>query len=101
MIIFSERLKKSREIKGYSQKEIAEYLGISQPYYGRFEKNTGEPNLEMLSKISEKLNVTIDYLLGFDREAGVISRNITIADDVEIEVIVRKKERSPIPDQEN
>ena len=64
MEVFSARLKWLREKNGITQKIMAEHLGISQPYYGRFEKNTGEPNLEALVKISSILNESTDFLLG-------------------------------------
>jgi len=101
MIIFSDRLKTLREQMKLSQEEMAAALGLSQSYYGRFERNKGEPNLMTLVRISEALNVSIDYLLGFDRDKGIIKKEITVVDDLEIEVIVRRKEKSPIPDQEN
>lgn len=64
MTIFSQRLKWLREKKGLTQKEIAEKLGISQQYYGRFEKGTGQPNLETLFKLRHILGESLDFLLG-------------------------------------
>lgn len=90
MEIFSERLKLMREKKGFSQNDMAEKLGISQSYYGRFERNKGEPNLEALAKIATVLEVNSDYLIGltdaqdtkknaeteFDRRISALERTI-------------------------
>lgn len=64
MMFFSQRLKWLREKKGLTQKEMAEKLGISQQYYGRFEKGTGQPNLETLYKLRHILGESLDFLLG-------------------------------------
>lgn len=64
MMIFSQRLKWLREKKGFTQKEMAEKLGISQQYYGRFEKGAGQPNLETLFKLRYILGESLDFLLG-------------------------------------
>lgn len=64
MEVFSARLKWARERIGYSQKEMAEMLGISQSYYFKFEKGTGEPNLETLAKLPSILNEDVDFFLG-------------------------------------
>lgn len=62
--IFSARLKWLRDKKGYSQKEMADLLGVSQPYYFKFEKGTGQPNLETLKKLPGVLGESLDFMIG-------------------------------------
>lgn len=38
--MFSERLKELRKNTGYTQKEIAEHIGTSQPSYQNWEKGS-------------------------------------------------------------
>lgn len=64
MEVFSARLKWLRELKGLSQQDMADKLTISQSYYGRFERNKGEPNLETLSKLPKILGQSIDFMIG-------------------------------------
>ena len=64
MKIFQERLKEMRKMLGYTQRYMAEQLGITQPSYIRYENGTSEPTLECLAKIAEVLDVSVDYLLG-------------------------------------
>ena len=57
------RIKEIREDKGYTQTEIAKMLGITQRNYSYFE--TGQTMLtdEILNKIANLYNTSIDYLL--------------------------------------
>ena len=64
MKIFQERLIEQRKLNQMTQRQIAEYLEISQPSYIRYEKGTAEPSLEKLAKIAEIFDVSVDYLLG-------------------------------------
>jgi len=64
MTIVSERLKQLRKEYKLSQKQVAEILGISESGYGYYEQGRNEPSIEMLNKLADRYNVTIDYLLG-------------------------------------
>ncbi len=64
MKVFQERLKELRKLFGYTQKEVANRLGITQPSYIRYENGTSEPTLQCLANISEIYDVSVDYLLG-------------------------------------
>ncbi len=57
------RIREIREDKGYTQTEIAKKLGITQRNYSYFE--TGQTMLteEILNKIANFYNTSIDYLL--------------------------------------
>lgn len=61
---FSERLKKLRKDSGFTQVDVAEKLGISQPAYASWERGIKKPTQENLVKIAQILNVSIDYLVG-------------------------------------
>ena len=64
MRIFQERLRETRLSCGLTQRQLAESLGISQPSYIRYENGSSEPTLENLAKLSDILDVSVDYLLG-------------------------------------
>ncbi len=67
--MLGEKIKKYREIKGITQAEIAELLGVSPATVSKYEAGTLEPNIESIKKISELFEVSIDKLLkddGFD-----------------------------------
>jgi len=64
MSIFSTRLRNTRKEKGFTQKTMAEYLGIQETSYQHYEYGKREPNHENTVKISNILGVSVDYLLG-------------------------------------
>lgn len=60
--IFCVRLK---ELRGdMFQEELAEELGISRATLSHLENGRQEPNLELLEKIADFFNVSVDYLIG-------------------------------------
>lgn len=64
MKIFQERLLEQRKLNNMTQTQVANYLGISQPSYIRYENGGSEPSFENLVKIADLFDVTTDYLLG-------------------------------------
>lgn len=61
---FSERLKNLRKQANFTQVEVAEKLGISQPAYASWERGVKKPTQDNLVKIAQILNVSVDYLVG-------------------------------------
>ena len=60
---FYENLRTIREDRGYTQKQIADILETTRQYYSDYENGKREPSLDMLNKMSEYFNVSIDYLI--------------------------------------
>lgn len=65
---FYDRLVYIRKKRGLTQKNLAEILNISPTCLNYWEKGKTEPNVEMIKKISESLDVSADYLLGLSEE---------------------------------
>lgn len=63
-----ENLKKIREEKGISQKELAEAVGIKPNTYNTYEKIGAEPKIDDLKKIAIYLNTSLDELCGMPPE---------------------------------
>ena len=63
---FSEILQDLREDRDISRKELAAYLNISLSTIGMYEQGRREPNIEMLIKIADYFNVSLDFLVGRD-----------------------------------
>jgi transcriptional regulator with XRE-family HTH domain len=61
--MFSAQLKKHRKNNGYTQKQLAEVVGVTQQAVAKWETNKALPDPEMLQKISSILNVMVDTLL--------------------------------------
>lgn len=62
--ILAERLKEKRAKKKFTQKDVAELLGISQSTYAYYESGRNEPDLETLKKIADIYETSLDYLAG-------------------------------------
>lgn len=58
------RLKELRIIKNISQQEIADYLHCTTASYSRYETGSRMPSADLLVKIADYFDVTLDYLLG-------------------------------------
>lgn len=63
---FNENLKRAREQRGYSQKEVAEKIGVAKSTYSLYESGNREPNVQTIKKLSDLLCVSADELLGID-----------------------------------
>lgn len=59
-----KRIKESRKLSGYTQKQVAGILLMTQQQYSRFENGIFELSYSQLIKISELFDVSVDYLLG-------------------------------------
>ncbi|WP_404988408.1 helix-turn-helix domain-containing protein [Clostridium culturomicium] len=82
MSILSDRLKSLRDEREIMQKEVAAYLNISTSAYGFYEQDKRTPTPEVLSKLADFYNVSVDYLLGITnvKNAYLSSNNITKKD---------------------
>lgn len=64
MVPFSIRLKEARKRKNLTQREMAEYLGITARSFQQYEGGKRRPDYETLVAIADHLDVTLDYLFG-------------------------------------
>lgn len=51
---------------GFSQKELAEQIGIKQNSYSDWENGKCKPNYEKLEKIADFFGVSLDWLFGIE-----------------------------------
>ena len=58
------RLRDLREDRDLKQRELAAYLGCSQRVYSNYELGQRDIPTDILIRLSEFYNVSIDYLLG-------------------------------------
>ena len=58
-----EKMKQLRELKGYTQKELAEKVYVTQSMIGRVEIGAVEPSLSLLGRIAESRGVETAELL--------------------------------------
>ena len=61
--MFSKRLNKTRKSKNITAQQMADLLNINIRSYRAYESSDRSPSLEMLVKIADILDISIDYLL--------------------------------------
>lgn len=59
-----ENIRNIRIDRGYTQKQIAEYLGISQNTYSQYEVGILNYPVDAIIKLAAFYSVSTDYLLG-------------------------------------
>ncbi len=67
-----KNLREARSEAGFTQKILAESIGISQQSYSDYENERTFPDEITLIKIANALNVSVDYLLGRTDELGAM-----------------------------
>ena len=65
--MFNNRLKELRAKAGLKQSQLGEKVGVSASTIGMYEQGRRSPDREMLIKLSNVFNVSVDYLLGNDK----------------------------------
>lgn len=66
-------LKAAREKAGLTQIELAEKAGVTRAYYADVERGRYTPSLRVLSKLSEILNIDLNFLKENDGNTSKMS----------------------------
>jgi transcriptional regulator with XRE-family HTH domain len=61
-----ERIKKIREARGLSQKEIANMIKMDQSQYSKLEKDKTDPSVSTLAKVAKALGIQLSELFAND-----------------------------------
>lgn len=76
---FGERLVYARENNGMNQKQLAEALEITPTRLNYWEKDKRQPDVPMIRRLAEVLEVSADYLIGLDVKDSPSSEALRIA----------------------
>lgn len=68
------KLKKLRELRNFTQKYMAEQLGMTQQNYSKMEKSENEFSKERIAKLAQILDIDINKINSFD-EKVIFSNN--------------------------
>ena len=74
---FSQKLKKLRLSKNYSQQALADKLSVTKSLISSYEQDLRLPSLDMLIKISTEFGVSTDYLLNLERQKTINVERLT------------------------
>lgn len=63
------RIRAFRKLKGYTQTELADLLGVSIAIVGTIERGTRRPDTRMLKRIADALGIDQDELIPMEARA--------------------------------
>lgn len=69
-LTLSERMRIIRHLRGISQKEAAEAAGITQNAMSFYEKNKRTPGVDVVIKLAQLYNCSLDWLCGLSEIIG-------------------------------
>jgi len=82
---FGEKLRKVRERKGFTLKDVARKAGVSESLISQIERDKISPAIDTLLKLIEVLEVDIDYIFSdFKKE-----RNVVLVKKEEVDKIIQ------------
>ncbi|MCL2202657.1 MAG: helix-turn-helix domain-containing protein [Defluviitaleaceae bacterium] len=80
MATFSERLKEIRKARGVTQKTAAQFLGITEQAYQKYEYAMREPDHETTISLAEFYQISIDYLMGRTEDTAMFRADVRVAE---------------------
>ena len=72
MVSFGKKLKESRDVKGFSQSEVAKLLGTNHSIIGKYERDEVKPTVDVVKKLADVLDTTVGFLLGEAESQNVL-----------------------------
>lgn len=92
---YGDRLRAARKMKGLTQTELAEQLGITQKSYQRMETGIHDLKMSTIYQLCKALNISADWLLGLNIDVQNPYSYITIVTpnyDTKLGEITEKEE---------
>lgn len=95
----SESITQLRKYAGYSQKEVAAWVGISQATYSAYERGRNEPPAEILVRLSYLFKTPVDVIVQVDRTAKTREDTQAQIDDLRQNMARLEEIKDGIPEQ--
>ena len=86
--MLNEQIRELRNIRGISQIQLANKLGVTKQSVSNWENDNILPSIEMLVKIANFFEVSTDYLVGLDKKRTLDVENLTEIQISHIQLIV-------------
>lgn len=74
-------LRQARRMKGVSQQETADYLGITRQAYSNYETDNRSPDFETLLKLAEYFDTSVDFLLRGQTKTPAVQADSGLSDE--------------------
>ncbi len=69
--MYGKRLRKLRDIEGWTQEEVAKKLGVSKQTYSHYENEKRRPSLDMVRELAAVYEVNIDDIFASERVSNI------------------------------
>lgn len=95
---FGQRFSRLRKSRGLTQGDVAEKLNISGQAVSKWENDISAPDISILSDLADIFNVSIDTLLGREKE-DVVKMDTAATDNASVEAVSEgesQKEVGPV-----
>lgn len=97
MFDFGNHLRMLRERYGISQEELGRRVGRAGSVISNYENNIKIPTLDVLTTMARIYNVSLDYLVGFDKKDQVVLEGMTDGQRELIHLLVKELKESTKP----
>lgn len=69
--MLGERIRRLREERGLSQKQLAERIGVQKQSVSNWENENAMPSMDKFLQLVEFFRTTPNYMLGYEVKAGI------------------------------
>lgn len=87
--MIADRIKALREQAGFTQTQLAKFLGITRSSVNAWELGISVPSTQYIIELSQILKVSTDYLLCVDRTSAINTEGLTEEDVHLVHSIIR------------
>ena len=97
MFDFGNHLRMLREKHGISQEELGRRVGRAGSVISNYENNIKIPTLDVLTTMARIYDVSLDYLVGFDKKDQVLLTDMTDEQRDLVRRLVKELKQSTMP----
>jgi len=83
MTAIGERITQLRKAKDWSQDDLAKEINASRVMVGKYERADSSPSIDVIVKLAQVFDVSVDYLLGMGLHARYSQDVLQRLDDIE------------------
>lgn len=78
-----QRISLLRKQNNWSQIELSKKINASREIISRYERNESQPSIEMIVKMANAFNVTVDYLIGQSENSAFDKETVSRINDIQ------------------
>lgn len=87
---FGKKLRDAREVKGFSQAELARQINSHHSIIGKYERDEVKPTVDVIKKLADVLETTISFLMGETENQNVFKDPVMFKRMADIESLPEK-----------